>query len=256
MNKRYKTCEIIPVEGIPWIEAGDSIGLLVVEALNQNEIKLEENDIIVIAQKIVSKAEGQIRDLKDVIPSLKALELSKKMSNKDPRLVELILQESKRILRVGDKTVIVETIHGFKCANAGIDLSNTGVDLALLLPVDSDASAWLIRSKIEECLGIAPGVIISDTFGRPWRRGTTDIALGVAGLNPLHSFKGKKDKFGHPVRSVDAVADEITGAAVLVMGKFRDVPVAILRGCDILKRTGSGQDLLKPIEKDIRGQCI
>lgn len=244
--------EIRPVEGLPEAKPGDSVGKLIVEALNRNQFVLVASDILVVAQKIISKAEGQMRDLTEVTPSAEAVRLSKELEDKDPRLVELILQESQRIVRTGRQTIIVETHHGFICANAGIDLSNTGIDRALLLPKDPDASAREVRSEVKRRTGVSPGVLVTDTFGRPWRLGTTDIAIGVAGFKPLLDYRGKKDRFGYELRaSITAVADQIAGAAELVMGKTNDVPAAIVRGYDAQPGGGSGQDLLRPIGEDL-----
>jgi len=244
--------EIIALEGLPQVQPGDSVGELIVEALVRAQLVLEPSDILVVAQKIVSKAEGQMRVLNDVVPSLKALQLSRELEDKDPRLVELILQESQRIIRTGRQTIIVETHHGLICANAGIDLSNTGIDRALLLPKDPDASARGVREEVKRRTDVSPGVIITDTFGRPWRLGTTDIAIGVAGFNPVLDYRGRKDRFGYELRaSITAVADQIAGAAELVMGKTHDVPAVILRGYDAEPGAGSGRDLLRPIEDDL-----
>jgi coenzyme F420-0:L-glutamate ligase / coenzyme F420-1:gamma-L-glutamate ligase len=247
-----KRLEIIAVEGLAEVEPGDSVGKRIVESLDRNAFALAPGDIVVVAQKIISKAEGRMRDLRDVIPSPEALRLSKQLEDKDPRLVELILQESQRIIRTGRQTIIVETHHGLVCANAGIDLSNTGIDRALLLPKDPDASARRIRDEVRQHTGVSPGVIVTDTFGRPWRLGTTDVAIGVAGFNPLVDYRGQKDRFGYELKaSITAVADQIAGAAELVMGKTRDVPAVIVRGYDAQPGEGSGRDLLRPIEEDL-----
>lgn len=244
--------EVMAVDGVPEVNPGDSVAELCWRALQQNHLGLEQGDVLVVAQKIISKAEGRMRDLRQVMPSPRALKLSQDLEDKDPRLVELILQETRRIVRTGRQTIIVETRHGFVCANAGIDSSNTGLDHALLLPEDPDASARRIRNELVQRSGVAPGVIVSDTFGRPWRLGTTDVAIGVAGLNPLLDHRGKKDRFGYELKaSITAVADQIAGAAELVMGKTRDVPVAIVRGYDAPPGDGTGRDLLRPLEDDL-----
>jgi len=244
--------EIIAVEGLGEVKPGDSVGELIAASLDRNAFALTPGDILVVAQKIVSKAERQMRDLRDVVPSPEALRLSKQLADKDARLVELILQESQRIIRTGRQTIIVETHHGLVCANAGIDLSNTGIDRALLLPKDPDASARRIRDEVRRHTGVSPGVIVTDTFGRPWRLGTTDVAIGVAGFAPLLDYRGQKDRFGYELKaSVTAVADQIAGAAELLMGKTRHVPAVIVRGYDAQPGEGSGQDLLRPIEEDL-----
>lgn len=247
-----KRLEIIAVEGLAEIKPGDSVGKLIVESLGREAFALVPGDIVVVAQKIVSKAEGRLRDLRDVTPSQEAVRLSKQLEGKDARLVELILQESQRIIRTGRQTIIVETHHGLVCANAGIDLSNTGIDRALLLPKDPDASARRVRDEVRQRTGVSPGVIVTDTFGRPWRLGTTDVAIGVAGFNPLVDYRGQKDRFGYELKaSITAVADQLAGAAELVMGKTRDVPAVIVRGYNAQPGEGSGQDLLRPIEEDL-----
>lgn len=244
--------EFMPIEGVPEVAAGDALGELFWKALQQSGLELEPGDIVVVAQKIISKAEGRMRDLEQVTPSERALKLSKELEGKDARLVELILQETHRIVRTGRETIIVETHHGLVCANAGIDLSNTGIDRALLLPEDPDASARRLREELRQRTRVAPGVIVSDSFGRPWRLGTTDVAIGVAGFNPLLDYRGKRDRFGYELKaSVTAVADEIAGAAELVMGKMRDVPAVIVRGYEARVARGSGRDLLRPIEEDL-----
>lgn len=244
--------EIIAVEGLPEIKTGDSVGKLIVEVLDRDAFILAPGDIVVVAQKVISKGEGQMRDLRDVSPSPEALRLSKVLEDKDARLVELILQESQRIIRTGRQTIIVETHHGLICANAGIDMSNTGIERALLLPKDPDASARRIRDEVRQGTGVSPGVMVTDTFGRPWRLGTTDVAIGIAGFIPVLDYRGKKDRFGYELQaSVTAVADQIAGAAELVMGKTRDVPAAIVRGFDAQQGEGSAHDLLRPIEEDL-----
>ena len=244
--------EIIAIEGMPEVKAGDSVAELIVEALAGSQLTFETGDLLVVAQKIVSKAEGQMRDLREVTPSPEARRLSQELEDKDVRLVELILQESRRIVRTGRQTIIVETHHGLVCANAGIDLSNTGIDVALLLPKDPDASARRIRQDVQRRTGILPGVIVTDTFGRPWRLGTTDIAIGVAGFKPVLDYRGKRDRFGYELKaSVTAVADQIAGAAELVMGKTRDVPAAIVRGYKAELDEGSARDIQRPIEEDL-----
>ena len=244
--------EIIGVEGLGEIESGDPLGRLVVDACARLEVPLLDGDVLVLAQKIVSKSEGRTVDLRSVTPSDKALRLSVELDDKDPRLLELILLESRRIVAKGRSTIVVETHHGFVCANAGIDLSNIGVHRALLLPKDPDGSARRIREEVQRLTGTAVGVVITDTFGRPWRLGTTDVAIGVAGFGPLIDYRGQTDPYGYELKaSVTAVADQIAGAAELVMGKTSHVPAAIVRGCELPQHDGSAQELIRPAADDL-----
>ena len=244
--------EIIGVEGLGEIEPGARLGRLVVEACAGLGLALQDGDVLVVAQKIVSKAEGRSVDLRSVTPSAEALRLSAELDDKDPRLLELILRESRRIVAKGRSTIVVETHHGFVCANAGIDLSNIGVHHALLLPEDPDGSARRIREEVQRLTGTAVGVVVTDTFGRPWRLGTTDVAIGVAGFAPLIDYRGQTDPYGYELKaSVTAVADQLAGAAELVMGKTSAVPVAIVRGCELPQHDGSAQELIRAAEDDL-----
>ncbi len=246
-----KRLEIIAVEGIGEVAEGDSVGNLVCDACARLGLKLSSRDIVVIAHKILSKAEGRIVALDAVVPSPRALQIASEL-DKDPRLTELILRESRRVVRTGGTTIIVETRHGFICANAGVDLSNAGSGRAILLPQNPDQSAARVRDEIETRTGAAPAVIVSDSFGRPWRLGTTDVALGVAGLNPLKDYRGDTDRYGYELRaSMAAVADEIASAAELVMGKKDGIPVVLVRGYPPDSRKGSAQDLLRPEAEDL-----
>ena len=244
--------EIIAVEGLGEFRPGDPLGRLVVEACEHLGVALLAGDVLVLAQKIVSKSEGRAVDLRNVTPSSEALRLSAELDDKDPRLLELILRESRRIVAKGRSTIVVETHHGFVCANAGIDLSNIGVDRALLLPKDPDGSARRIREDVQRLTGTAVGVLITDTFGRPWRLGTTDVAIGVSGFGPLIDYRGQTDPYGYELKaSVTAVADQIASAAELVMGKTSRVPAAIVRGCELPRRHGSAQELIRPAADDL-----
>ncbi len=243
--------EVIGIEGLGEIREGNSIGELICQACSRLEMSLDEDDIVVIAHKIVSKAEGRMVRLDAIQPSAQALELSGKLG-KDPSLVEVILSESRRIIRTGGGTIIVETHHGFVCANAGVDLSNVGLGQVALLPRDPDRSAKKIREEIRELTGASPAVIVSDSFGRPWRIGTVDVALGVSGMKPIKDYRGKNDRYGYELRaSVSAVADELASAAELVMGKRGGVPVAVIRGYKIEKEEGSAQELVRPEATDL-----
>ncbi len=244
--------EIIGVEGLGEIEPGARLGRLVVEACAGLGLAPQDGDVLVVAQKIVSKAEGRSVDLRSVTPSAEALRLSAELDDKDPRLLELILRESRRIVAKGRSTIVVETHHGFVCANAGIDLSNIGVHHALLLPKDPDGSARRIREEVHGLTGTAAAVVVTDTFGRPWRLGTTDVAIGVAGIAPLIDYRGQTDPYGYELKaSVTAVADQIAGAAELVMGKTSHVPVAIVRGCELPQHDGSAQELIRAAADDL-----
>jgi coenzyme F420-0:L-glutamate ligase/coenzyme F420-1:gamma-L-glutamate ligase len=246
-----KRVEIIGIEGLGEIRSGDSVGQLIVAACTRNGLKLLDNDVVVIAQKIVSKAEGRMVQLDEVLPSPKAQELGREL-DKDASLVQVILRESRRIIRKGGRALIVETHHGFVCANAGVDCSNVGVGRAALLPDDPDRSAQKIRSEIEQGCGASPAVIISDSFGRPWRLGTVDVAVGIAGMKAIKDERGSKDPYGYELRAaVAAVADEIAAAAELAMGKKDGVPAVIVRGYEFEKEEGSVKELLRPEAEDL-----
>jgi coenzyme F420-0:L-glutamate ligase/coenzyme F420-1:gamma-L-glutamate ligase len=239
---------VIPLRGIPELEEGDDLGALLVAAAERVG-GFEAGDVVVVAQKAVSKIEGRVVHLSEVEPSPRARELA---GDDDPRRLEVILGESREIIRVRRSLVIAETRHGFVCASAGVDASNAkGPETLILLPLDPDASAQLLRDRIHEVTGVAPGLLVSDSFGRAWRRGTTDVALGVAGLAPLLDLKGQRDSVGYELHATEvAVADEIAGAAELVMGKIEGVPAAIVRGLTA-EGDGRGTDLLMPRERDL-----
>ena len=243
--------EIIGLEGIGEARRGDSIGGLIVAASARQAATLTDGDVLVVAHKIISKAEGQILRLDGIQPSPRALELARELA-KDARLVEIILRESRRIIRTGGGTIIVETHHGFICANAGVDSSNVGLGQVALLPRDPDASAKKIRAEIKRQIGAAPAIIISDSFGRAWRLGTVDVAVGVSGLKPLKDDRGATDRYGYELRaSVAAVADELAGAAEIVMGKKSEIPVVLIRGYEKKGEDGSAQELLRPESEDL-----
>ena len=233
---------VLPLEGMPEVREGDDLAALLSESIERAG-GLEAGDVLVVAQKVVSKAEGRVVSLEEIEPSDQARELA---ADHDPRHLEVILGEAARLVRVRAPLVIAETRHGFVCASAGVDRSNApGPDAAVLLPVDPDASA----RRLSERLG-AP-VIVSDSFGRPFRHGTTDVAIGVAGMAPLNDLRGVRDSAGYELKTTTiAVADEIAGAAELVMGKTAGIPAAIVRG---LTPTGDGvaRDLVMPAERDL-----
>ena len=235
---------VIPVEGIPEVREGDELaGLLAAAAA------FEDGDVLVVAQKVVSKAEGRVVRLDGVEPSEAARELA---GGEDPRRLEMILREAARIVRSRPPLVIAETRHGFVCASAGVDASNAaGPGTLVLLPLDPDASAARIRLGLLERTGRSVGVVVSDSFGRAWRQGTTDVAIGVAGLRPLLDLRGVRDATGYELHATTiAVVDEIAGAAELVMGKTRGVPAAIVRGLDVAGE-GSARELVMPPERDL-----
>ena len=246
-----KRVEIFGVAGIGEVGAGDSIGKLIVDACSRNRFVLESDDVLVIAQKIVSKSEGRLLPLDGVLVSDYARELGREL-DKNPALVQVILSESQRIVRKGGRAMIVETHHGFVCANAGVDCSNVGLGKAALLPKDADASARKIRAQIQDLVGASPAIIISDSFGRAWRLGTVDVAVGIAGLKPIKDERGTTDRYGYELRAaVTAIADEIAAAAELVMRKKEALPVVVVRGCEIEKEEGSVKDLLRPKAEDL-----
>jgi coenzyme F420-0:L-glutamate ligase / coenzyme F420-1:gamma-L-glutamate ligase len=235
---------VVPVEGMPEVRAGDDVAALIAE-----HARFEDGDVVVVAQKVVSKAEGRVVRLDELEPSAQARELA---GDRDPRHVEAVLRESARIVRERDGFIIAETRHGFVCASAGVDASNAPEGGTLvLLPLDPDASAAKIRARLRELTGAEVAVIVSDSFGRAWRQGTTDVAIGVAGLSPLLDLRGTRDEAGYELRTTQiAVADEIAGAAELVRGKASGVPVAIVRGLD-LGGDGTARDLVMPKERDL-----
>lgn len=239
---------VFPLVGIPEVEQGDDLAALLADAAERAG-GLEDADVVVVAQKVVSKAEGRVVQLDGIEPSERARELA---GDRDPRHVEAILRETVRIVRSRPPLLIAETRHGFVCASAGVDASNAkGEGTLVLLPVDPDDSAATIREALRVRTGRDVGVIVSDSFGRPFRQGTTDVALGVAGLNPVLDLAGVRDSAGYELQGTEiAVADELAGAAELVMGKTRRVPAAVVRGVDA-RGEGTGRDLLMPPERDL-----
>ncbi len=236
---------VIPVRGIPELEEGDDLAALIVEAAPD----LESGDVVVVAQKAVSKVEGRVVHLRDVVASERARGLA---GDGDPRRLEVILRESREVVRSRPPLVIAETRHGFVCASAGVDASNAkGPDTLVLLPLDPDASAERLRRRTRELADAGVGVVVSDSFGRAWRRGTTDVALGVAGITAVLDLDGSRDSAGYELHATQiAVADEIAGAAQLVMGKLDGIPAAIVRGLSVAG-DGRGTDLLMPRERDL-----
>ena len=239
---------ILPLRGIPELEEGDDLAALLGEAVTRVG-GFENDDVLVVAQKAVSKVEGRVVDLAEIEPSDRARELA---ADTDPRRLEVILREAREVVKARPPLVIAETRHGFVCASAGVDASNAkGPDTVILLPVDPDASAAALRDAIRRRLGVEVGVIVSDSFGRAWRRGTTDVALGVSGMAALVDLSGQRDASGYELHATEiAVADEIAGAAQLVMGKTAGIPAAIVRGLR-LSGDGSGSELVMPRERDL-----
>jgi coenzyme F420-0:L-glutamate ligase/coenzyme F420-1:gamma-L-glutamate ligase len=235
---------VIPLEGMPEVEEGADLGALVAAAA-----RLEDGDVVVVAQKIVSKAEGRVVRLEDVEPSDLARQLA---ADQDPRRLEVVLREAARIVRSRPPLVIAETRHGLVCASAGVDASNAPEPgLLVLLPIDPDESARRLRDRLRELTGRTVGVVVSDSFGRPWRQGTTDIAIGSAGILTLLDLRGRRDRAGYELHATEiAVADEIAGAAELVMGKTNGVPGAVVRGLD-LAGEGTARELVMPPERDL-----
>ena len=236
---------IIPVHGLPEIRQDDDLAALVVE-----HAQLEPDDVLVVAQKAVSKSEGRIVALDDIEASERAIAIAG--GERDPREIEVILGEARRVVRERGPLVITETRHGFICASAGVDHSNApGPGLLVLLPLDPDASARRIRERVEELTGTRVGVIVTDSFGRPFRQGTTDFAIGVAGFEPILDLRGTTDRIGYELRaSRTAIADEIAGAADLARGKAEGVPAVIVRGLR-LQGDGSGRDIVIEPELDL-----
>jgi coenzyme F420-0:L-glutamate ligase/coenzyme F420-1:gamma-L-glutamate ligase len=243
---------VVGLQDIPEVKPRDNLGRMIAEAATRQGLQLESNDIVVVAQKIVSKAEGRCVSLRNIKPSALAREMARAM-RKDPRHVEVILRETKRVVRRRGPHLIVETQHGFVCANAGVDKSNVeGQDIVTLLPKDADRSARRIREQIIERTGRDVSVIISDTFGRPWRLGQTNVAIGLSGMRPWIDYRGTRDKFGYEL-SVTRIAavDELAGAAELVMNKADGVPVVIIRGYSHPRGRGSARQLIRPAKQDL-----
>jgi coenzyme F420-0:L-glutamate ligase / coenzyme F420-1:gamma-L-glutamate ligase len=235
---------LFPLIGMPEVEPGADLGGLVAGVA-----ALEDGDVVVLAQKVVSKAEGRLVRLDGVEPSERARELA---GGEDPRRIEVILRESVRVVRSRPPLVIAETRHGFVCASAGVDASNAPeAGVLVLLPEDPDASAERIRARLREQTGREVAVLVTDSFGRPWRQGTTDVAIGAAGLQVLLDLRGVRDRVGYELHATTiALADEIAGAAELVMGKTNGIPGAVVRGLSVAG-AGRARDLVMPPERDL-----
>lgn len=248
--------QIIPITAIGEISPGSDLGLIIFNALEAQQLALQPGDILVVTQKIVSKAEGRIVNLDEVRPSEFARKLALQ-SKKDAHYIEVVLRESRRIVRMDHGVLIAETAHGFICANAGVDESNVnGTREITLLPLDPDRSARELRSRLQllaqEGTAFDIAIIISDTWGRPWRNGQVNMAIGVAGMEALVDYRGQYDPYGYELRaSMIAVADELAAAAELVMGKIERVPVALIRGYAYHPAEGNAQVLLRDPATDM-----
>jgi coenzyme F420-0:L-glutamate ligase/coenzyme F420-1:gamma-L-glutamate ligase len=254
-DNTYDTIQIIPIHINDDIKPHDKLDILILKSLEQRQEDIIDNDILVIAHKIISKAEGRIVNLECVKPSAKSLAIAKE-NDKDPRIIELILSESRGIVRLSKGLIIVETQHGFICANAGVDQSNVedSFNHAILLPIDPDTSAKKIRQSLRRKTGKDVAVIITDTFGRPFREGQTNVAIGIDGIQPIKSYIGNTDMYGKKLRVTEiAVVDEIASAAELAMGKLERVPAVIVRGYkyQMPQKKSSISELIRTKEKDI-----
>ena len=243
---------ILSVPGMPIIAPGDDLAGLIQQAAGRAALDLQDGDIVVVTQKIVSKAEGCLVSLAEVMPSPLAVTFAEQW-DKDARQVEVVLQASRRIVKMDRGVIIAETHHGFICANAGVDRSNMeGDDVVAVLPPDPDASARAIRDRIREQMGVDVAVIISDTFGRPWREGLVNVAIGLAGIQANVDYTGQYDAQGYELKvTALAVADELAAAAELVMNKLDNVPVAVIRGYDYPRGAGDLNQLIRDPERDL-----
>lgn len=243
--------EVIALRGLPLVKRGDRIDELIARAALEQNLRLEDGDVVVVAQSIVSKAEGRVVDLRAVRPSRRARKLAEQL-DKDPREVEVILQQSKEIVRL-KHVLIARTEHGFVCANAGVDHSNVEPEHVTLLPKDPDASARQIRDGIKRATGADIAVIVSDTHGRPFRLGAVGVAVGVAGIKPLLDMRGRRDLYGKELKTtVTSPADALAATAVAVMGEANEgTPVIIIKGAIYERGFGSARDLVMPLERDL-----
>ncbi len=244
--------ELIGLEGISEIRSGEKLAVQISEAARRTDVNIAADDILVVAQKVISKAEGRLVRLADVDPSIFARTIAGEC-DVDARLIELVLRESRRVVRMSERVIITETHHGLICANAGIDRSNVvGEDVVSLLPVDPDASARQLRLELEELLAIKVAIIITDTFGRPWREGLTNVAIGLAGITPLEDFRCQPDDHGKLLKAtVLATADEVAAAAGLIMRKTKRMPVVLAKGFAYEAGEHSARELLRAREHDL-----
>lgn len=243
-----RSVEVLAVEGLPEVHPGDDLAQMIAA-----RAQLQDGDVVVVAQKVVSKAEGRIRRLRDVVAGDEAKRIATHLiAAPDPRAVQVVLDESVRVVRA-ERVLITETKHGFVCANGGVDHSNVpGDDALTLLPDDPDASARRLRDGLAKITGREVGVIVSDTFGRPWRVGIVNVALGLAGVRPVVDLRGTTDDSGKDLyATVLAIADDMAAAAGLVMGKTNRTPVVIVRGFEGARGDGSGRDIVRPAAEDL-----
>ena len=240
------------IHGLPEIHPGDDLARLITDAARAQGDAIRDGDVLAVAQKVVSKSEGRIVFLPNVVPSERALEMAKE-AGKDPRQIEVVLSESAKIVRWAHGVLISETRHGFVCANAGVDRSNAGaLDTVILLPLDPDASAARIRDAIGRIAGVDVSIVVTDTFGRAWREGHVNVAIGIAGLPALKRYMGQLDPEGYELRVTEiAVADEVAAAAELVMGKLDRCPAAIVRGLITNEPSETARDYVRPAERDL-----
>jgi coenzyme F420-0:L-glutamate ligase/coenzyme F420-1:gamma-L-glutamate ligase len=252
MAVRPQPLQIFPIPLADEIVSGDSIAARLLGSLQQHRLSLRRGDILVVKHKIVSKAEGGLVDLATIQPSAASRAWARRY-HRDAPLIELAMAQSRRTIRRRRGVLITETRHGLVCANSGVDVSNVnGGRHALLLPQDPDRSAAALRRDLRKRLHLAIPVIITDSFGRPWREGLTEVAIGVAGMKPLHDFRGRRDSHGYTLRaSLEAVADELACAAGLVCGKLSRTPACIIRGFVYRPGRGSAQELIRPAKNDL-----
>jgi coenzyme F420-0:L-glutamate ligase/coenzyme F420-1:gamma-L-glutamate ligase len=244
--------QLIPVLGIPEVATGEDIGNIIVEACRRRRIAIQNGDIIIVTHKIVSKSEGRVIELKSITPSEFAKRVGRHIG-KDPRQVEAILSESRRLIKVVRSLIISETIHGYVCANAGVDQSNVKLGSLVLLPKRPDKSALGIRRTIRQMTHSKVAVIITDTFGRPWREGQVDVAIGIAGIEPFADYRGLRDQYGYDLKaSMICTADELASAAELCMNKLDRTPVVIVRGYKYKKsEDASSKSLSRKPSRDL-----
>jgi coenzyme F420-0:L-glutamate ligase/coenzyme F420-1:gamma-L-glutamate ligase len=243
--------EVIGIAGIAEVRPADDVARLIVDAAAAQATPLLTHDVLVIGQKIISKAENRILRLSDVEPAPATRRMAEHLG-RDPRLLEVILRESRRVVRMDKGVVIAETHHGWICANAGVDQSNVDIDTVVLLPEDSDRSARAVRERIRALTGAEVAVIVADTFGRPWREGLTNVAIGLAGMAALRDYVGQPDSAGRPLQmTVLAVADELAAATEIVMGKLDRIPAAIVRGLRLDTSDAGSKPLLRDPARDL-----
>lgn len=243
--------QLFAITGIPVVKRNDDVGELIVAAVEKQRLKIEDGDVLAVAQTVISRAEGEVVDLRTIRPSHRAVEIAKKI-DKDPRMVEVILQQSSEIVRLGH-VIITRTKHGFVCANAGVDSSNVEDEHVTLLPSDPDASAARIRETIKKRLGVDIAVIITDTQGRPFRCGCVGLAIGVAGMKPLADMRGRRDLYGKELKvTVTCPADSLAAAAVMIMGESDEgTPAVLIKGAKYEKDKGSIREVIRAPELDL-----